>query len=192
MPWAMADAAERETGAALRRGGLVLYMRHPKTHRDPAGTEPLNLENVKAQRRLTDEGGEMARDIGAAMKKTVMPVEKVIASRFCRATEAAKPLEAAPVETSQDVSGGGLVASPNENKRRATALEALLPTPTAKGGNLNILAHKPDLLDAAGPDFFDLGEGEIVLFRRPGEKGFQLTVLVPHVDAWKALMAAGK
>ena len=186
------SAADLETVAALRQGGLVLYMRHPKTHADQADTDPLNLDNVKAQRQLTDEGRQMAREIGSAMKEIGVPVAKVIASGFHRATEAAKLLDLAPVETSQDVSEGGLVVSPNENKRRAAALKRLLSTPPVSGGNLIIVAHKPNLLDAAGPDFFDLGEGEIVIFRPLGEKGFKPIARVPDVAAWKALVAAGK
>lgn len=188
--YARVDAADQDTVTALRQGGLVLYMRHPKTHAVQADTDPLNLENVKAQRQLTDEGRQMARDIGAAMKKIGIPVEKVIASRFYRATESAKLLDVAPVETSQDVSEGGLVVSPNENKRRAMALKTLLSTAPAKGKNLIIVAHKPNLLDAAGPDFFDLGEGEIAIFRPLGEKGFQLIARVPDVAAWAAMTAA--
>lgn len=70
MPFSRADAADQDTVTALRQGGLVLYMRHPKTHAVQADTDPLNLENVKAQRQLTDEGRQMARDIGSAMKNT--------------------------------------------------------------------------------------------------------------------------
>ena len=176
--------------AALTQGGLVLYMRHPKTNADQADTDPLNIDNVKAQRQLTDEGRQMARDIGEAMKKLGVPVEKVIASKFFRATEAAKLLDVAPVETNLDVTEGGLVVSPKENKRRAAALKKLLSTPPGSGKNLMIVAHKPNLLDAAGKDFFDLGEGEIVLFRPLGDKGFEVVARVPDVTAWKALTAS--
>lgn len=192
IPCAMASAGERETVAALKEGGLVLYMRHPQTHADQADTDPLNLENVKAQRQLTDEGRQMAREIGAAMRKTGMPVSRVIASQFYRATEAAKLLAVAPVETSVDVSEGGLVVSPNENKRRAAALKKLLSTPPADGRNLIIVAHKPNLVDAAGAAFLDLGEGEVAIFRPLGEKGFDLIARVPDVAAWSALMAPAR
>src|SRR5438045_9259544 len=40
----------------LRKGGYVLFIRHPKTNPDQADTDPLNLDNVKAQRQLSDEG----------------------------------------------------------------------------------------------------------------------------------------
>ena len=33
----------------LRKGGYVLFIRHPKTNPDQADTDPLNLDNVKAQ-----------------------------------------------------------------------------------------------------------------------------------------------
>ena len=40
----------------LRKGGYVLFIRHPKTNPDQADTDPLNLDNIKAQRQLSDEG----------------------------------------------------------------------------------------------------------------------------------------
>ena len=40
----------------LRKGGYVLFIRHPKTNPDQADTDPLHLDNVKAQRQLSDEG----------------------------------------------------------------------------------------------------------------------------------------
>lgn len=82
--------------------------------------------------------------------------------------------------------------SPNENKRRVAALKALLSTPPAPGGNLVIVARKPNLMDAVGPGFHDLGEGEVAIFRPLGEKGFELIARVPDTRAWSALIQAGR
>ena len=40
----------------LQAGGYVLFIRHFQTNPDEADTDPLNLENVKGQRKLSDEG----------------------------------------------------------------------------------------------------------------------------------------
>src|SRR5207245_10606176 len=77
----------------LRKGGYVLFIRHPKTNPDQADTDPLNLDNVKAQRQLSDEGRKQAKALGEAFRALKVPVDKVISSKFYRAQEAAKLLD---------------------------------------------------------------------------------------------------
>lgn len=166
----------------LQRGGYVLFMRHPQTNPDQADVDPLHLENVAAQRQLTDEGRRTARQIGEALRRLEIPVAQVISSKFFRAQEAAKLLGMGEVTPELDVSEGGLVVSPNENKRRADALKKLLSTPPKAGGNLLIVSHKPNLQDAAGKEFGDLGEGEIVIFQPADDAELHLIARVPASD----------
>jgi phosphohistidine phosphatase SixA len=139
--------AEQPSGpeliSMLQKGGYVLFIRHPKTNQDQADTDPLNLDNVKAQRQLSDDGRKQAKNLGEAFRVLKIPSEKVLSSEFFRAQEAAKLLNIGEVSTSLDVTEGGLVVSPNENKRRAAALQRLLSTPPPKGKNLIIVSHKP-------------------------------------------------
>src|SRR5205823_6908194 len=101
----------------LRKGGDVLFIRHPKTNPDQADTDPLHLDNVKAQRQLSEEGRKQAKTLGEAFRTLNIPVAKVVSSKFYRAQEAAKLLEVSEVTPSLDVTEGGLVVSPNENQR---------------------------------------------------------------------------
>ncbi|HTE49477.1 MAG TPA: histidine phosphatase family protein [Kofleriaceae bacterium] len=162
----------------LRKGGYVLFMRHPATNPDQADTDPLHLDNVKAQRGLSDEGRKQARAIGEAFRKLKIPVARIVCSKFWRAQEAAKLLGVGEVGPSVDVAEGGLVVSPNENKRRAEALRHLLGTPPPKGKNLVIVSHKPNLQDAAGKEFGDIGEAEVVVFRPLGNSKFEAVARV--------------
>ncbi len=168
----------------LRKGGYILFMRHPKTNADQADTDPLNLENVKAQRQLTDEGREQARGVGAAFRTLNIPVENITSSKFYRAQEASKLLDLGPVTTSVDVTEGGQVVSPRENQRRAKALQQLLSEAPAKGKNRIIVSHRPNLQDAAGKDLGDLGEGEIVVFQPLGEGKFKVVARVAPPEVW--------
>jgi len=185
---ALADSAplrtDQELLARLQKGGCVLFMRHPKTNPDQADTDPLHLENVAAQRQLSDEGRTQAREMGAAFRKLGIPVEKVIASKFYRATEAARLLEVAPVEVSLDVSEGGQVVTPLENQRRAKALRDVLSTAPAAGKNVLIVSHRPNLQDAAGKEFGDLGEGEVAVFQPHGRDGFHCLGRVAAPEKW--------
>lgn len=168
----------------LRKGGYVLFLRHPQTDPDQADTDPLHLDNVKAQRHLTDAGRGQARAFGAALRKLGVPVGKVLASQFARARETAKLLDVGEVTTSVDVTEGGLVVSPRENQRRAKALRDLLGTAPAAGKNVVIVSHRPSLQDAAGKEFGDLGEGEVAVFRPLGDGKFKLITRVPSPDTW--------
>jgi len=168
----------------LRKGGYVLFIRHPATNPDQADTDPLHLDNVKAQRQLSDEGRRQAREIGEAFRTLKIPVAKVLASKFWRAQEAATLLGVGEVVATVDVAEGGLVVSPNENKRRAEALRKLLGTPPPRGKNLVIVSHRPNLQDAAGKEFGDVGEGEVVVLRPLGDGKFETAARVAPPSKW--------
>jgi phosphohistidine phosphatase SixA len=167
----------------LRKGGYVLFMRHPKTNPDQADTDPLHLDNVKAQRQLSDDGRTQGKALGEAFRALKIPVAKVIASEFNRAQEAAKLLDIGEVTGSIDVTEGGLVVSPRENERRAKVLRELLSTLPPNGKNVVIVSHKPNLQDAAGKEFGDVAEAETVVFKPLGDGTFKLVTRVPS-DTW--------
>ena len=169
----------------LRKGGYILFIRHPKTNPDQADADPLHLDNIKAPRHLSDEGREQAKALGEAFRILKLPIEKVIASKFYRAQEAAKLLDVGPVVADTDVTEGGLVVTPRENERRAKALRVLLSTPPARDKNLIIVSHKPNLQDAAGKDFGDLSEGEVVVFQPLGESKFKAVGRVVSPATWR-------
>src|SRR5262245_2743525 len=137
---AQADApAKADVVPALQKGGYVLFIRHPKTNQDQADTDPLHIDNVKAQRQLSDEGRKQAKDLGGAFRALKIPVATVMSSKFRRAQEAAQLLEMGKVDTTLDLAEGGLVVSPNENQRRAQVLRKLLGTAPPDGKNVIIV-----------------------------------------------------
>ena len=168
----------------LRKGGYVLFIRHPQTNPDQADTDPLHLDNIKAQRQLSDRGRQQARELGEAFRKLGLPVERVISSQFNRAREAAGLLAVGEVTASEDVTEGGLVVSPRENQRRAEALRKILGTPPARGKNLVIVSHRPNLQDAAGKELGDVVEGETVIFKPLGEGKFQVAARTGPPETW--------
>ncbi len=181
---AAAQAPSAELLAAMRTGGLVLYWRHPATHADQADTNPADLANCATQRNLNDTGREQSRLLGAALRERAVPVGQIIASPFCRAREAAQLLGLGPVTTSIDIAEGGLVVTPIENNRRAAALRRLLGTAPA-AGNLLLVSHRPNILDAVGVDAFTIAEGEIFVFRPRAEApGFAFIGRVP-MAGWR-------
>jgi phosphohistidine phosphatase SixA len=177
---ARADApAKADVVPALQKGGYVLFIRHPKTIANQADTDPLHIDNVKAQRQLSDEGRKQARELGEAFRTLKIPVAAVMSSKFWRAHEAAKLLDVARVEVSTDVSEGGLVVSPNENQRRAQALRKLLGTAPPAGKNLIIVGHRPNLQEATSKDLGDIAEAEVVIFQPLGDGKSKVMARVP-------------
>src|SRR5579863_5888268 len=82
-----AHADDKDIAQALRAGGLVLVVRHGATFPDKADTDPLNFDNIAAQRNLNDKGKALAKAFGDALRQAGVPVGKVYTSKFNRAYE---------------------------------------------------------------------------------------------------------
>ena len=162
---AQAPADDKTLGTALRAGGHVILVRHGATFADQADTDPLNFDNVAAQRALNDKGKALAKAFGEALRQAGIPVGKVYTSRFNRAYETATLAGFTDIEKTADLTEGGLVVSPNENNRRAEAMRKLLATTPKPATNILLVTHKPNILDALGKDWFDVKEGETSVFR---------------------------
>jgi phosphohistidine phosphatase SixA len=173
---AMAPAARAQTpddatiARALRAGGHVILVRHGSTFPDQADTDPLNFDNVAAQRQLNDKGKALAKAFGDALRDAGVPIGQVFTSKYNRAYQTAILMGFTDIEKTADLTEGGLVVSPNENERRAGAMRRLLGTAPKPGTNTLLVTHKPNILDALGKDWFDVKEGEAGIFRPDGGK----------------------
>ena len=68
-----AAADTQEVITSLKQGGYVLVLRHGATDERQKDVYPFNFDDMKAQRQLSDQGRDMARQIGAAIKKLGIP-----------------------------------------------------------------------------------------------------------------------
>ena len=173
---------------ALREGGHVILLRHGATFSNQADTDPFNLADVSKQRKLNDKGKELAKAFGAAIKAAGVPIGEVYTSQFNRAYETAVLAGFKDIETTADLSEGGLVVSPDENNRRAKALRDMLAKAPDKGKNVILITHKPNIVDALGKDWFDVREGEASIFKPEGGK-YRLIARV-QMDDWPKIAAA--
>ena len=173
---------------ALREGGHVILLRHGATFSNQADTDPFNLADVSKQRKLNDKGKELAKAFGAAIKAAGVPIGEVYTSQFNRAYETAVLAGFKDIETTADLSEGGLVVSPDENNRRAKALRDMLAKAPDTGKNNILITHKPNIVDALGKDWFDVGEGEASIFKPEGGK-YRLIARV-QMDDWPKIAAA--
>jgi hypothetical protein len=72
-----------------------------------------------------------------------------------------------------------------QGQRRAAALRKLVSTPPAAATDTVIISHRPNILDAFGKDFFDVGEGEALIFEpTPGTLAYRLVARVAKPETW--------
>jgi phosphohistidine phosphatase SixA len=172
--------------AELKQGGYVIVFRHGATNRDQADTDPLNHDNITKQRLLSEQGREVAKQVGEAFKTLGIPLSQVHTSKFNRAVETGKLLSRGNVTPTLDITEGGLVVTPIENDRRAAALKMMAGTMLEAGKNILIVTHKPNILDAFGKDWFEVKEGEASVFKPDGSGKAALIARVQAVDWIKA------
>ena len=185
-PTARADDAD--IAQALRAGGLVLVVRHGATFPDQADTDPLNFDNIAAQRNLNDKGKALAKAFGDAIRQAGVPVGKVYTSKYNRAYETAVVAGFSNIEKTTDLTEGGLIVSPNENNRRADAFRKMIAMAPKDHTNTILITHQPNIVAALGKDWFEVKEGETSIFR-PVDGGYKLLARV-QMDEWPRIAAA--
>jgi phosphohistidine phosphatase SixA len=172
----------------LRHGGYVIVFRHAPTNRDQSDSDPLNYADTTHQRLLSVAGVQLATKVGEALRKLDVPIGRIYTSKFSRAVQTGQLIGGSAVTTTLDVTEGGLVVSPIENDRRAAALKALVATPPAAGTNTIIVTHKPNLVDAFGPDWVSSKDTEASVFEPQGDGRF---TLVARLSAQEWINEAG-
>ena len=185
-----ATADDQEIAQALRAGGLVIVVRHGATFPDQADTDPLNFDNIAAQRNLNDKGKMLAKEFGAALRQAGVPVGAVYTSKYNRAYETAVLAGFKDITKTADLTEGGLIVSPNENNRRSEAFRKMLATVPQAGTNTILVTHYPNIIAALGKDWFDVKEGEASIFRP--ENGSYKLVAGLQRDEWPRVAAAAK
>lgn len=86
---ALPAAARQPPWPRLRRGGLVVLMRHASTEAgfgDPPG---LRLGDCSSQRNLSEAGREESRRVGERFRAERVPIAAVYTSPWCRCRETA-------------------------------------------------------------------------------------------------------
>ena len=183
-----ARADDKDIAQALRAGDLVIVVRHGATFPDQADTDPLNFDNIAAQRNLNDKGKALAKAFGDALRQAQVPIGKVYTSKYNRAYETAVIAGFKDIEKTTDLTEGGLIVSPNENGRRAEAFRKMLATSPKAHTNTILITHQPNIVAALGKDWFDVKEGEASIFR-PADGSYKLIARV-QMDEWPRIAAA--
>ena len=84
-----ANAATEDIWSRLRRGGLVLLMRHAATEPGLGDPPGFRLGDCATQRNLSDAGRADAQRIGERLRHERVPIARVYTSPWCRCRETA-------------------------------------------------------------------------------------------------------
>lgn len=180
--------------AALRQGGLVLYMRHGATHagetdfwQQGGPWDRATLDDCTRQRNLSPAGHAQAEAMGKAIARLDLPWGAVLASPYCRTRQTAD-LAFGRHEVSWDLfyHQAADAKTPGDGDAIVAAVKRLLGTPPPAGKDTVLVSHGGNLSAAAG---VYLAEGETAVFR-PGAGGaFTLVARITPED-WNGLAAA--
>lgn len=177
-----AQAAEPPLADQLRRGGVILVIRHAATDQSKPDQNPVDLNDCSTQRNLSAEGRRDARLIGQNARRLKLRLGAVLSSRFCRTRETAKL-----------AFGRATISPPLLNtitsehdaawRRQIRAARVLFGTKPAPGRVTVLVTHGVVVGDVTG---HSLEEGETLVFRPLGNSKFRLVGrILPR--AWSAL-----
>jgi phosphohistidine phosphatase SixA len=157
--------------SSLKDGGYVIVFRHGATDDSQKDIYPFKFDDMSAQRQLSEKGRELARELGAALKKLAVPIGEVYTSRLNRAVETGKLLggkEVSPVDELTDSGAGSASAMANpdgKNAKAGRAVRELVNAPPKPGVNNLAVTHKTNVADAFGKEFSDIREGEALVYK---------------------------
>ncbi len=177
-----AQAAEPPLADQLRRGGVILVIRHAATDQSKPDQNPVDLNDCSTQRNLSPEGRRDARLIGQNARRLKLRLGAVLSSRFCRTRE-----------TARLAFGRATISPPLLNtitsehdaawRRQIRAARVLFGTKPAPGRVTVLVTHGVVVGDVTG---HSLEEGETLVFRPLGNSKFKLVGrILPR--AWSAL-----
>jgi broad specificity phosphatase PhoE len=169
----------------LRRGGVVLVIRHAATAFAKPDRDPVDLKDCRTQRNLSAEGRRDARRIGQGARRLQLRIGAVFSSPFCRTLETARlafgraTVNAALLNT---------ITADHDTvwQRQIRAARRLLGTKPAAGRVTVLVTHGSVVGDATG---LTLEEGETLVFRPFGGGRFRLVGRIPPRD-WTALRSS--
>jgi phosphohistidine phosphatase SixA len=177
-----AQAANPGLGDQLRRGGVVLVIRHAATDQSKPDQDPVDLNDCATQRNLSAAGRQDARLIGQGVRRLKLRLGAVLSSRFCRTRETARlafgratisPALLNTITSEHDAAW----------RRQIRAARALFGTKPAAGRVTVLVTHGVVVGDVTG---LTLEEGETLVFRPLGNSTFRLLGrIMPR--AWAAL-----
>jgi broad specificity phosphatase PhoE len=165
-----ARAVDSPLGAHLRRGGVVLVIRHAATDFSKPDRDPVDLKDCRTQRNLSAAGRRDARLIGQGARRLQLRIGAVLSSPFCRTRETAR-LAFGRATVSPALLNTITADHDAAWRRQIRAARRLLGARPAAGRVTVLVTHGSVVGDVTG---HTLEEGETLVFRPFGGGRFRL------------------
>lgn len=169
----------------LRDGGYVLFMRHGNTDTSKPDRLPkVDLNDCSTQRPLTEEGLDIARQIGRKIRRANIPIGEVISGPMCRTKDTAT----VAFVPKYSVNNLLLFTSNMTDKEKIPAIEEtreLISRPVENGMNRVVVGHAQTLMELIG--YLPQPEAVIVVFKPMGDKHFKYIATIEPAQ-WSTLI----
>ena len=176
------QAADSGLGDQLRRGDVVLVIRHAATDFSKPDQDPVDLKDCRTQRNLSADGRRDASRIGQGAQRLQLRIGAVLSSPFCRTRETAR-LAFGRATVSPTLLNTVTADHDAAWRRQIRAARRLLGTKPRPGWVTVLVTHGSVVGDVTG---LTLEEGETLVFRPLGDSRFRLVGrILPR--AWAAL-----
>jgi phosphohistidine phosphatase SixA len=181
---AAAPARAADLVPALKDGGYVVVMRHAHSPAAPPAQDQVDPANHTGERQLDAQGKAEAAAIGRGLKAGAVPIGTVYSSPTFRALQTVLLMGFRRATAQAELGDGGSSMAASAAGQAGTAwLKAKAAEVPAKGTDVLIVTHGPNIALAFGDALKDLGDGEAAVFRPDGAGGFSLAGRIKP-DAW--------
>jgi phosphohistidine phosphatase SixA len=177
-----APSADPSLGAELKRGGLVLVLRHAATDFSKPDRDPVVLDDCSTQRNLSARGRVQAQAIGHHARRLRLKIGAVLASPYCRTLQTAR-LAFGRARASRTLLNTIAERHDARWRRQIRAVRLLFGTKPRPGTLTVLVTHGSVVVDAAG---LELLEGETLVLRPLGSSRFRLIGRILATD-WRLL-----
>lgn len=175
------SAAQDSLVAQLRRGGLVLVMRHAASPREVPSKAQANPDNLKLERQLDETGRRTATAMGTALRDLKIPISAVFTSPTYRAMETVRLARLDKPTPVDELGDGGQSMQGVSDAQAEWLRKKALEVP--KSGNILLVTHQPNLTKAF-PDWGStVADGETVVLRPDGKGKSTIVTRVP-IERW--------
>ena len=179
-----APAADPALATTMKRGGLVLVLRHAGTDFSKPDQDPVDLADCRTQRNLSAQGRADARAIGRGARRLKLRIGTVLASPFCRTKETAR-LAFGRATVSRALLNTVVAAHDARWRRQIRAARRLFGTKPPPGRLTVLVTHGSVVGDSSG---LTLEEGETLVFRPLRNSRFRLLGRILPAE-WRTLPA---
>jgi len=170
---------------ALRKGGLVILMRHMSTDSFIPEQGTHDDAECATQRNLDERGKREAREVGEAFKQFGIPVGEVLTSPYCRSVDTGK-LAFGEVTRAESLAVFDTLPGPDKDARGKQIREMVNTAPPV-GENTVLITHTGTLLYSFGLQTRPEGIAHIF---RPAEFGQAIYLGRVAPSEWMALAGA--